>query len=148
MMAQRAEHAPVITPKMVDWLLYNMPVLREQLEAMEPRLTASMVVLGGRRSTRGHGSQVENVAIKRAAMSAVLDAVDRGLMALHPEQRKVYRMRYRAHMSYKQIGRRMYISEETVGRRLAEIRSVVGRFLQQVNPSDLAEFARFFRQCS
>jgi DNA-directed RNA polymerase specialized sigma24 family protein len=143
MRAQQAEPAPNITPKMVDWILYNMPVLRDQVDAIEPRLSTSLVVLS-RQSTRGPSSGVERVAIKRAAVSSVLDAAQRGIRSLHPEQRKVYRMRYRAGMSYKQIARRLYISEETVGRRLAEVRAMVGQYLQQVSPSDLAEFARFF----
>lgn len=143
MRAQQAEPIPNITPKMVDWILYNMPVLRDQIEAIEPRTSTSVVVLS-RQNTRDPVSGVEKVAIKRAALSSVLDAAARGIKALHPEQRKVYRMRYRAHMTYKQISRRLYISEETVGRRLAEVRAVVGQYLQQVSPSDLAEFARFF----
>jgi DNA-directed RNA polymerase specialized sigma24 family protein len=128
---------------MVDWILYNMPMLRDQIEAIEPRSSTSVVALS-RQSTRGMTSGVERVAIKRAAVSSVLDAAQRGVSALHPEQRKVYRMRYRVGMGYKQISQRIYISEETVGRRLAEVRAIVGQYLQQVSPSDLAEFARFF----
>ena len=143
MMAQQATPALNITPKMVDWILYNMPMLRDQIEAIEPRSSTSVVALS-RQSTRGMTSGVERVAIKRAAVSSVLDAAQRGVSALHPEQRKVYRMRYRVGMSYKQISQRIYISEETVGRRLAEVRAMVGQYLQQVSPSDLAEFARFF----
>jgi RNA polymerase sigma factor (sigma-70 family) len=143
MRIQQADPAPNITPKMVDWILYNMSSLHAQVEALEPRVSTSVVVLSGR-GTRNPGSGVERVAIRRAAVSSVLDAAQRGIKALHPEQRKVYRMRYRVGMTYKQISRRLYISEETVGRRLAEVREVVGQYLQQVSPSDLAEFARFF----
>lgn len=143
MRAQQAEPAPNITPKMVDWILYNMPVLRDQIEAIEPRTSTSVVVLS-RQNTRDPVSGVEKVAIKRAAVSAVLDAVQRGIRNLHPEQRKIYRMRYRARMSYKQISRRLYISEATVGRRLGEIRAIVIQYLKQVSKNDLREFARFF----
>jgi len=132
-----------VNREMVDWILYNMPVLRDQIEAIEPRTSTSVIVFS-RQNTRNPVSGVEKVAIKRAAASAVLDAVQRGIRTLHPEQRKVYRMRYRAGMSYKQISRRLYISEETVGRRLAEIRAIVAQYLQQVPQTDLKEFARFF----
>ncbi|MDI3548147.1 MAG: hypothetical protein PWR10_1799 [Halanaerobiales bacterium] len=132
-----------ITPKMVDWILYNLPLLRNQIEAIEPRTSTSIVTLS-RRNTRNPVSGIEKVAIKRATISSVLDVVDRGIKTLHPEQRKVYRMRYRAGMTYKQIGRRLYISEETVGRRLNEVRAIIGQYLQQIPPSDMTEFARFF----
>ncbi len=140
---QEAGSAPRITPKMVDWILYNMPALRDQIEALEPRSSTSVVVLS-KQNTWDPVSGVEKVAIKRAAASAVLDAVQRGIRNLHPEQRKIYRMRYRARMSYKQISRRLYISEATVGRRLGEIRAIVIQYLKQVSKNDLREFARFF----
>jgi len=143
MRAQQKSIPTPIPPKMIDWILYNLTIMRDQVEALEPRVSTSVVVLSGR-GTRNPGSGVERVAIRRAAVSSVLDAAQRGIKALHPEQRKVYRMRYRVGMTYKQISRRLYISEETVGRRLAEVREVVGQYLQQVSPSDLAEFARFF----
>jgi len=143
MRAQQAGPTPEITPKMVDWILYNLPVLRDQIEAIVPKSSTSVVVLS-RQNTRDPVSGVEKVAVKRAVVSAVLDAVDRGIRVLHPEQRKVYRMRYRAHMTYKQISRRLYISEETVGRRLAEVRAIIGQYLQQVPDDDLEEFTRFF----
>lgn len=142
-MKQATTPAPNITPKMVDWILYNMPMLRDQIEAIEPRSSTSVVALN-RQSTRGMASGVERVAIKRAAVSSVLDAAERGVRALHPEQRKVYRMKYRAYMTYKEIGRRLFVSEETVGRRLAEVRAVVAQYILQVPASDLTEFARFF----
>ena len=73
---QEAGSAPRITPKMVDWILYNMPALRDQIEALEPRSSTSVVVLS-KQNTWDPVSGVEKVAIKRAAASAVLDAVRR-----------------------------------------------------------------------
>lgn len=132
-----------ITPKMVDWILYNLPIMRDLIETIEPR-TSTSVVKFNRQSSRSSISGIEKVAIKRATISSVLDVVDQGIKTLHPEQRKVYRMRYRAGMTYKQIGRRLYISEETVGRRLNEVRAIIGQYLQQIPASDMVEFASFF----
>ena len=143
MRTQQADPAPNITPKMVDWILYNMSSLHAQVEALEPRVSTSVVVFS-RQDTRNPVSGVERVAIRRAAVSSVLDAAQRGIRALHPEQRKVYRMRYLTGMSYKDIGKKLYISRETVGRRLAEVRAVVKQYIEQLPPSDLQEFTRFF----
>lgn len=142
-MAQQFGISSVISPKMIDWILYNLPALGAQIAETEPRTSTSVVIFSGR-NVRLPSSAVESIAIKRAAVSSVLDAVERGIKSLHPEQRKVYRMKYRAGKSHKQISQRVYISEETVGRRLAEIRAVVAYCIQQVPQSDLREFARFF----
>lgn len=130
-----------ITPKLVDWILYNLPALREEMQALDPRSSTSVVIFD-RQSTRG--SRIEKIAIKRATISSVLDIVNQGIKSLHPEHRKVYRMKYRAHMTYRQISRRLYISEETVSRRVNEVREIIGQYLQQIPPSDMAEFERFF----
>lgn len=132
-----------ITKKMIDQILYNMPMLRVYAEELEPSSSASIVTFT--KGTRNSTSTVEKIAVKRAIISSILKATEKGIKALHPEQRKVYRMRYRAHMTYKQIARRLYISEETVGRRLGEIRAVIKEYLQQVPQSDLKEFMRFLR---
>lgn len=140
-MAARSSYE--ITPKMVDWILYNLPIMRDLLETIEPK-TSTSVIQFSRQSSRSSISAIEKTAIKRSIISSVLDVVNQGIKTLHPEQRKVYRMRYRAGMSYKQIAKRLYISEETVGRRLNEVRAIIGQYLQQIPASDMAEFARFF----
>lgn len=132
-----------ITPRMVDWILHNLPTLRAQIESIEPQTSTSLAVLNGR--TRPLAGGVEGVAIKRASVSAVLDAVDRGIKSLRPEQRRVYRLRYRAGMGRKGICGRVYLSEGSLGRRLAEIRDVVARHLEQVPASERAAFTRHFR---
>ena len=133
-----------ISPKMVDWILYNLPALRAQIAETEPRTSTSVVVFSSQ-SVRLPSSAVESIAIKRAAVSVVLDAVERGIKSLHPEQRGVYRMRYRAGMSYKQIRRKLPLSEITIGRRLTEIRAVVTLNLQYIPQADFKEFERFFK---
>ncbi|AYO30614.1 sigma-70 family RNA polymerase sigma factor [Biomaibacter acetigenes] len=128
-----------ITPKMIDWILYNMKEIRAQIEDIEPKSSSSVVVFS-KQNTKDPVSGVEKVAIKRAALSTVLDAVEKGVRTLHPEQRKVYRMKYKAHMTYKQIGKKLFISEETVGRRINEVREIVKQYLQQVPATVLKSF--------
>lgn len=126
-----------ITPKLVDWLLYNLHTLRQQIEEADASTSSSVVTL-----PRGNSldSRVERVAVKLATITAVLDAAERGIRALHPEQRKVYRMKYRAGMSYRQMERRLFLSGRTIHRRVEEVREVVGRYLSSVPEHDLREF--------
>jgi len=130
--------------RMADWILYNLLALRVQVDEIETQNSTSLVILG--RHIKSKNSSVERVAIMRAAIAAVLDAVQHGIKSLHPEQRKIYRMKYRAGMSYKQIGRKLYISENTVARRVTEIRSIITQHIQQVSKSDLMEFTRYFNR--
>ncbi len=136
-----------VSVQMINWLLYQLPTLKAEIDGLEPCTVKPLVALGAQARGRG-GSEVERCAIKKATLSAVISAVERALKTLHPEQRKVYRMRYRARMTYRQISRRLYISEETVGRRLAEVREIVGQYVEQVSMEELKEFRRFFRSQS
>lgn len=132
----------IVAIKAIDWILYNLPALRAQIDDIETQNSTSLVILG--QNVKSKNSSVERVAVKRAAISAVLDAVERSIKSLHPEQRKIYRMKYRAGMSYKQIGRKLYISEETVGRRMTEIRAIITQHVQQVSKSEMKEFQHYF----
>lgn len=131
-----------ITIKTIDWILYNLPVLHAQVDEIEAHTSTSLVILS--RTVKSKNSSVERVAIKRAVISVVIEAAQRGIKSLHPEQRKIYRMKFRAGMSYKQICRKLYISEETVGRRIAEIRTIIMQHIQQISSSDLKEFTCYF----
>lgn len=144
MMAQMGARED-ITPRLVDWLLYNLPSLKARVEAIEPRTSTSLVTLGRSPGRSGRASSVEQAAIRRAALSAVLDAVERGVKALRPDPRRVYRLRYRAGMSRKEMRGRLYLSEASIGRRLAEVREVVASQLEQVPASERAAFTRHFR---
>ena len=136
-------HDVTSNPKLIDWILYNLHNMRQQIRELEPKSSTSVVVFT-RNATRNNTSGVERVALKRAALSSVVDMVELGLRALHPEQRKIYRMKYRAGMTYKEIGQRLYVSDKTVERRVEEIRAIIGQYLASVDPRDLQEFMRFF----
>lgn len=141
-MAER-RHEVASNPKLIDWILYNLHNMRQQIKELEPKSSTSIVVFT-RNTTRNNASGVERVALKRAALSSVVDVVELGLKALHPEQRKVYRMKYRAGMTYKEIGQRLYVSDKTVERRVEETRAIIGQYLASVDQENLMEFMRFF----
>lgn len=136
-------HELTSNPKLIDWMLYNLHTMREQIKAIEPKTSTSIVAFS-RNTTRNNTSGVERVALKRAALSSVIDVVELGLRTLHPEHRKVYRMKYRAGMTYKEIGQRLYVSDKTVERRVEETRAIIGQYLASVDPETLEEFMRFF----
>ncbi|MGB9813512.1 MAG: sigma-70 family RNA polymerase sigma factor [Thermovenabulum sp.] len=133
-----------ITPQIVDWILYNMPAFKEKVEEIELRTSASLVVFSGQPNNAD--SAVEIAAIERAAISQILDVANRGIRALHPEQRKIYRMKYRANMTYKEIGKRLHISEETVYRRVGEIREIISQYLRNVPESVFINFLEIMRK--
>lgn len=132
-----------ISPKMIDWLLYNLPSLRVQVAETEPRTSTSVVIFSGR-NIRVPSSAVESIAIKRAAVSAVLDVVERGIKSLHPEQRRVYRMKYRAGMRAWQVACKLHCAPRTVNRRVDEIRETVTRAVMAVPGQDMRELKKFF----
>lgn len=138
-----------IMPQLVDKLLYNLPALKEQIEAIQPRGSGSVIVVmmgGGKKRS---GSPVEKVAIKRAMLSVVVDAVERAIRHLPRDPDKkyqaVYRLKYRVGMSYRQIGKRLYFDKDTVKERVDFIRNAVVQYLQALPASALDEF---FRQIS
>jgi DNA-directed RNA polymerase specialized sigma24 family protein len=127
-----------ITPRVIDWLLYNRRDLRALVEAMEPSSSTSLVQIPVRR--RQESSQVECVAISRAAVSAVLDAVDRSLARLPKALRRLARLRYEDKMAVHAIARYVHWSERTCYRRLDLIRLRVESSLSLLEGDILAVF--------
>lgn len=138
-----------ITPQLVDKLLYNLPALKEQIEAIQPRGSGSVIVVmmgGGKKRS---GSPVEKVAIKRATLSVVVDAVERAIRHLPRDPDKkyqaVYRLKYRVGMSNNQAGKRLYMHRDTIRERVDFIRDAVTQYLRALPGFVLDEF---FRQLS
>ncbi len=132
-----------ITPQQVDWLLYNLPTLRAMVDAMEPRVSTSIVELGVSGSTTGN--PVEDVAIRRAEISVVLDAVERGIRALDRDERKLYRLKYKDGMSRGQITKVMFLSEPTISRRLIRVRGIIALHVGKIGKQRLIRFWRQIR---
>ena len=129
-----------ISSRMADWLLYNIVVIREIAENIEPGITANLKVTWAR--TSNQESKTEIFAIKKAAVTAVYDTLERSIKVMHPEHRAIYRMRYRAGLTYKDIKNRLHVSEKTVERRLADIRDHVSGYLEVLSDDTITEFRR------
>ncbi|AEE95304.1 sigma factor-like helix-turn-helix DNA-binding protein [Mahella australiensis] len=126
----------------IDKLLYNLPEIKAQYENLEAEGSSSIVVLV--RQSGGYSSKTEKVAIDRAVLGMIIDATERGIKALPKRCKKIYRMKYRAYMSYKEIASRLFMSTKTVERRVNEIRSVVGQHLSGLHEDEVTEFWRVF----
>jgi len=129
-----------ISSRMVDWFLYNLPMLKEKVEESVPGATCMVTVVWAR--TNNTESKIERYAIKRAAVQSLIDVIEKGIKSLHPDQRKIYRLKYRRGFARSDIKKRLYLSSRTIDRRLAEIREALALYLQGVPESDMNEFWR------
>lgn len=132
----------LITPKLVDWLLYNLPYLKERCEEIQPG-TSGDIILFFPRSKGGVSSKVERVAIKRATLTQVIDAVEKAIKEFNRQQRAVYRLKYRVGMKpYSRIAKKIKYSEESVGYFVQKIREKTRQKIDQIPESDLLVFMR------
>lgn len=123
----------------IDYLLYNLHYLQREVDALQP--SAGGVVRIRARGLRP-SSPVEPVAIKRAELSMVLDAVDFAWRHLTPELRRIARAKYRRGWSNQDISKRYFLSESTVTRRLTSIRAAVAGTLASLPDVILTSFWR------
>lgn len=123
----------------IDYLLYNYHYLRREVEALHP--ASGGLVRVPRRDARP-GNPVEAVAIKRAELSMVLDAVEFAWRHLTPDLRRIARAKYRRGWTNREIAKRYYLSLSTVARRLTSIRAAVARSLASVPDAILTSFWR------
>jgi hypothetical protein len=123
--------------EVIDYLLYQYQDLRREVELLQPRA-------GGMGMVPPIGtipkSPVEAIAIERAEMSMVLDAVERGRKALSPDLRQIAKYRYRDKMAVHEIASRIHWSQPTVTRRLNTVRAVVAGYLVLVPESILIRY--------
>ncbi|MBC7340906.1 MAG: hypothetical protein H5U02_00370 [Clostridia bacterium] len=136
-----------VSVKFVDWVLRHLPELRKAADEILPNSGGGLVVLGRSGKWRP-GSAVERVAVRRAAVLAVVDAAERALRALHPEQRKIYRLKYRVGLRHREIARRLYLSQRTVERRVEEVREAVMQAVGRVAEEDVRELRKFLDKLS
>ena len=123
----------------IDYLLYNFHYLQREVDAMQPN-TSGIAHIPAKDARPGN--PVETVAIKRAELSMVLDAVDFAWRHLTPELRRIARAKYRRGWTNQEIAKRYYLSPSTVTRRLTSIRAAVAGSLASVPDSILTSFWR------
>lgn len=121
----------------IDYLLYNYPYLRQEIELLTP--AHGGIVRIPSRSGR-HGSAVEVVAIERAELTVVLDAVEHAWRSLSPELRKVAVAKYRRQLKNREIEKRCFLSKSTLDRRLGCIRAAVAGYLVLVPEAVMKRF--------
>lgn len=122
----------------IDYLLYNYHYLRREVEALHP--SSGGLVRVPRRGAKPARNPVEAVAIKRAELSMVLDAVEFAWRHLTPDLRRIARAKYRRGWTNQEIAKRYYLSLSTVARRLTSIRAAVALSLATVPDTILASF--------
>lgn len=139
-----------ITPQMVDAILYNLRMWQKYVRLMEPRTSASVILLPVRTSRAG--SAVERVAVRRATISVVLDTVSDALRDLPPDLRKIAKYNYEYCMSYREIARRLTreerrkdrsfpgVTKSTVARKVNLIRDHVISALSLLNEEIVGQF--------
>ncbi|NPV72113.1 MAG: hypothetical protein HPY55_16020 [Firmicutes bacterium] len=123
----------------IDCILYNRRAWRQYVNMLEPYSGGSLVVLPVSRVT---GDPVASVAVTRATVTTVLDAVDRALAHLPRHYRKIARLRYDEQLTYPEIAARVGFSEKTIKRRVDRIRLRVKFELQNLGTDILAAFWR------
>lgn len=108
--------------RMIDRLLRDYAYLRRVIESIEPT-TAGLVRIPLRGIRRG--SPVEYIAIRRAELSMVLDAVERAWRSLEPELRYIARLKYRRGLRNYEIVKCCHFSRSALDDRLKAIRDAV-----------------------
>ena len=128
-----------IASNVVDWLLYDLPYLRERCEDIMPRTSTSIILFHPKTKTMIR-SKIEIVACKRATLTSVLDAVERGIRALPKELRTIYRMKYRAGKTVRAIARDTHYHYDTIQEKIVQTRGVISLQLLAIPGSHLREF--------
>jgi len=130
----------LITKDLIDWLLYDLPYLRERCEEIMPKTSTSIVLFHPKTKSMVR-SKIEIVAVKRAALTQVLDAVERAIKKLPSrDHRNVYRMKWRAGMTIREISKRVFLNPSTVQEKTVQVRDLVALYLQAIPASDIRQF--------
>jgi hypothetical protein len=124
--------------KVIDYLLYNYPYLRKEIDSLDSHKSGVIVVPS--RGVRRNRSSVESLAIKKADFSVVLDVVDRAWKGLPVELRRIARAKYRRGMRHSEIEKRYFLSKSTLDRNLGCIRASVAGHLALINEVVLQRF--------
>ena len=121
----------------VDWLLYNLSWLRFLVSSLVPKVSSSILLFQPKSTA---GNPIVDMAVRRAEISVVLDAVERGIRVLHREDRQILRMRYLNFAKPWQIEKRLFLSERKYYRRLHIIRAVISQHVGGLGEDILAVF--------
>jgi RNA polymerase sigma factor (sigma-70 family) len=97
---------------------------------MEPKTTSSFIELPARPEP---SRAVEDVAVKRASISVVLDAVESALQGLPSDLRYIVKLRYEKQMTYRRIAKTLHTTKSSIHRKVDIIRKSFRSSLSQVD---------------
>lgn len=126
-----------IRVKAVEWILYNYPEIRAQLSAIMPAENTGLLLLSF--AQRG-GSPVENIAIERAKLSIITDAVERTYRRLKRAERRLVRRWYFERTPPDDIADEWHISRATLYRSIEQARGYFRRALATITKVDMEQF--------
>lgn len=126
-----------VTTQAVDCILYNRHAWRAAVALLEPRTSASVVLLP---VSKTPGDPVGSAATSRATITLVLDTVERALKYLPQEHRQIAKMKFDELKTHKNIAGAIGYSEKTIDRRVEQIRNTVKNSLESLGHSSVAAF--------
>jgi DNA-directed RNA polymerase specialized sigma24 family protein len=130
--------------ELAELFLMNLSDWWAEVNAKEPRASASITVLP---ATRGiSGNIVESFVFKRAEILEVLTGIRGVIKRLPAHLRKVYRLRYVKNRKREDIAWELKIGTRTVDHRLSIIRGRVAGRLRRFEEERLAGFWREIRR--
>ena len=83
---------------------------------------------------------MEVIAIERAELTIVLDAVDHAWRSLTGDLKDIARAKYRRRLKHAEIEKRYFLSRATLTRKLSTIRATVAGYLALVPEAILRRF--------
>ncbi len=126
-----------VTTQAVDCILYNRHAWRAAVALLEPRTSASVVLLP---VSKTPGDPVGSVATSKATVTFVLDVVDQSLKTLPREHQRIARLKWDEMRTHKNIGDTVNYSEKTIERRVEQVRNVVKNGLESLGGGILPAF--------
>jgi hypothetical protein len=135
----KTPYTDTITPQFIDWLLYDLPFLKQICDEIMPNDFADIIEFHARMKTMVR-SKIESVALRRAQMTSALDAVDRAIKKLPTsEHKKIYRMKWRAGMTVREISKQFFkdkkmrfFSVPKIQEKTEQVRTHVALYLQAI----------------
>lgn len=104
------------TFRRIEAILYNYPLMKLNLEKLQPSFGTSVIVVGAPAPEGYKESEVERVGIYRADYSRKIEFIEKVLNVLTPEEKKFVELRYFQKLPFKSIEREMHLSESTLFR--------------------------------
>jgi len=111
--------------------------LRAVAETLTPPSHGGLIEFRGK-GGRSRGSQVEEVAILRADLSTVLDAIERFTRSLPEREREIVEARYFKKLTWEQVAKVAHFSKRTCQRKRDRLIPQYSRLLENLGSRKLS----------